>query len=352
MKKLSVIFAIILLFCLCGCQSAGSSDTSSPQEGNWDRERYESYFLAESDGVQIEENFVTFTDANGAEQKIAKGMQKVYNLYASFTTLWYEAGGQVAGCIGGDSAVEIYKEYIGRDITQDDSVTVLATNASGKRWSVETIIAGHPDLIICSTAMNGYATIAEPAQTAGIPVVAVDYDDFSDYLKWFKVFCHLTDNASLWESVALDALSQTLDVLERIPESEHPSYLSIFSGGTNLQGNLSTTVIGGMANLLGARNILEEFSIGDATKVDVNLEFVYAAQPNVILVQCHNDVADCKQMIVDAYGENPLWLALQAVQTDKVFYLPKTLFHNKPNRRFADAYRILAQILYPQVDFS
>ena len=41
---------------------------------------------------------VTFTDASGKESvTIKKNPENVVNLYASFTTLWYEAGGKVAG---------------------------------------------------------------------------------------------------------------------------------------------------------------------------------------------------------------------------------------------------------------
>ena len=40
------------------------------------------------------------------------------------------------------------------------------------------------------------------------------------------------------------------------------------------------------------------------------------------------------------------------MQNDKVYYLEKTLFHNKPNSRFAEAYQKLAEILYPDVEFS
>ena len=72
---------------------------------------------------------------------------------------------------------------IGRDITQDDGVTVVATSSSGKKWDVESIIALRPDLIICSTGLSGYSTIESPADAAGIPSIAVEYNDFSDYLK-------------------------------------------------------------------------------------------------------------------------------------------------------------------------
>ncbi len=54
----------------------------------------------------------------------------------------------------------------------------------------------------------------------------------------------------------------------------------------------------------------------------------------------------------DTYGSNPVWQSLNAVKNGKVFYLEKTLFHNKPNSRFAEAYQKLAEILYPDVNFS
>ena len=59
----------------------------------------------------------------------------------------------------------------------------MATSSSGKKWDVESIIALRPDLIICSTAMSGYSMIESPANVAGIPLIALEYNDFSDYLK-------------------------------------------------------------------------------------------------------------------------------------------------------------------------
>ena len=59
-----------------------------------------------------------------------------------------------------------------------------------------------------------------------------------------------------------------------------------------------------------------------------------------------------KEQVEQTYGSNPVWQSLKAVKDGKVFYLEKTLFHNKPNSRFAEAYQKLAEILYPDVAFS
>ena len=339
-------------------QNVRSAGAESASAGTDDKEalkaELKATFLKLADEVVVDDDSVTFQDASGdTPVTIRKNPQKVVNLYASFTTLWYEAGGTVVGCIGGSSSQELYKEYIGRDITEDAGMTIAATSSSGKKWDTETILALQPDLIICSTAMSGYSTIQAPAEAAGIPVIAMSYNDFSDYLKWFKVFCNLTGQPELWESVALKALDEVVEVLAEIPESDHPTVFSMFSGSESLQANTSSTVVGGMVNAMQAVNIVDGWdnSTG-AERLDINLETVFAANPDIIIVQCHAGADAAREQVEELYGDNAVWQSLKAVQNDKVYYLEKTLFHNKPNSRFAEAYQKLAEILYPDVEFS
>ena len=377
-KMLSLVLCVLMLagvFALASCgtngddtsdtsktsgcgESSGSAGAESSSAGTDDKEalkaELKATFLKLADEVVVDDDSVTFQDASGdTPVTIRKNPQKVVNLYASFTTLWYEAGGTVVGCIGGSSSQELYKEYIGRDITEDAGMTIAATSSSGKKWDTETILALQPDLIICSTAMSGYSTIQAPAEAAGIPVIAMSYNDFSDYLKWFKVFCNLTGQPELWESVALKALDEVVEVLAEIPESDHPTVFSMFSGSESLQANTSSTVVGGMVNAMQAVNIVDGWdnSTG-AERLDINLETVFAANPDIIIVQCHAGADAAREQVEELYGDNAVWQSLKAVQNDKVYYLEKTLFHNKPNSRFAEAYQKLAEILYPDVEFS
>lgn len=338
-----------------------SGETTAPQGGGEEpddslREQLRAQFLAEADKVVVTDDAVTFSDASvtdGGTITIAKNPEKTLNLYASFTTLWYEAGGTVIGCIGGSSSVELYREYIGRDITQDEGVTVVATSSAGKNWDVETIIEMNPDLIICSTAMSGYSTIQAPAAAAGIPLIAVSYDDFSDYLKWFKVFCNINGQPELWDSIAMKALDEVLDVLLEAPAEDNPTVFSMFSGSNSLQANTSNTVVGGMIDALNAVNIVDTWeNTTGAERLDINLETVFAANPDIIIVQCHAGAEAAQAQVEELYGDNPVWQSLDAVKNGRVYYLEKTLFHNKPNSRFAEAYQKLAEILYPDTAFS
>ena len=368
MKKL---FALLLCVCLllgaltaCTQPETPKPDTSDPtgepsddQKNNYaQKAALKAEFLKAADEVIINEDSVTFRDAtstDGSTVTIKKNPSRVVNLYASFTTLWYEAGGTIIGCIGGDSSKELYTECIGRDITKDEGMTVVATSSSGKKWDTEGIVSLKPDLIICSTAMSGYSTMEKPAKAAGIPVIAVSYDDFSDYLKWFKVFCHLSGNPELWNSIALKALDDVVEVLCEIPDGNAPRIFSMFANASKLEANTSSTVVGGMATAMKAVNIVDDWQNADgAQRLTINLETVYAANPDLIIVQCHAGTDAAKKQVEDTYGDNPVWLSLPAVKNGKVFYLEKSLFHNKPNSRFAEAYQKLAEILYPDADFS
>lgn len=347
---------------LCGCLMTVTALTLSCQSSNNDSDTPDNQsddkvsalrqeFLAEADKVVVNEDSVTFTDASGdgsTEITISKNPKKVVNLYASFTTLWYEAGGTVIGCIGGDSSVALYNEYIGRDITQDEGMTIAATSSSGKKWDTETIISLDPDLIICSTAMSGYSTIQAPAEAADIPLIAVSYNDFADYLKWFKIFCNLTGHPELWESVALKTLDEVVNVLASCPTENNPTVFAMFSGADSLQANTSNTVVGQMITMMNATNITDSWGdTSGAERLDINLETVFASDPDIIVVQCHAGTEAAMQQVEELYGSNPVWQSLTAVKEGKVYYLEKTLFHNKPNSRFAEAYEKLADILYP-----
>lgn len=223
-RLLCLILSLIFLLCPIGCSSPMPGEKAPTDD-------LRAEFLAGADQVEVTETSVIFPDASGREQvEIVKNPANVAILYASLTTLWYEAGGLASGCIGGSAATELYTEMIGRDITADEGVTVLAASPAPTKWDLETILVSKPDLIIVSTAMKGYATMAPAAEAASIPVIAVEYNDFSDYLKWFKVFCHLTGHTELWESVALAALDEVLQTLASVPDGEAPSVLALFGG--------------------------------------------------------------------------------------------------------------------------
>jgi ABC-type Fe3+-hydroxamate transport system substrate-binding protein len=342
MKKFIRICFVLLMVTVI---SAGCV-RSTVSERHMTEEELRAFFLEKAEAVEITENTVIFTDSSGERREIEKNPGRVIGLHASLTTLWYEAGGEVVGCIGTKSTKELYTEMIGRDITLDAGMTVVASSAAAKNWDTESIIAQDASLILCSTAMSGYTTVKGPASAAGIPVIAADYDDFSDYLKWFKVFTGLCGTEDRWEWAVEEILGEVVDLILSVPAESGVKVLSVFADSDSLSANTSSTVIGEMISMLGGINAAHSDAVNGAERIDINLEAVYAADPDVILVQCHTDRMTAEAQIDSILGDNPVWQSLDAVKGGRVYYLEKSLFHSKPNSRFAEAYRILWDIFY------
>ena len=330
MKKfLALSLALALIFSLAGCKNekeAENNDASSLT-----KDEIVARFLEKADEVVISDSSVTFTDGAGSEVTIEKNPQKTASLYNSLTTLWYEAGGSVTGAIGSEQAKALYIDTIGRDITEDEGVEVLATFTTPRKWNMENIIASSPDLFLVSTAMGGYDTLKGPAKAANIPVIAADYDDLSDYLKWFKVFSALTGNENLFNEVALKTLDEAADIIASAPKENNPTVFSMFATAKSIQANTRATVTGGMLNDLNAKNIVDTWENPEnSSRLTVNLESVYAADPDIIFVQCMSSIEEAEEMVEETFGSNPVWKSLRAVKEGNVHYLPKELFHNKP----------------------
>lgn len=355
-KVLSMLLAAVMLLSLAACGgntssvASGTQAESSEPEAVVNREVVE-YYFGKSNEVVVDEDSVTFTDASGRESvTVMKNPQKVALLYGSYTSLWYEAGGTAYMTVGGTS-IPLYEEQIGRDITKDEGVILAANGSSASSWDIEAMIALEPDLIICSTSMKGYATISGPAEAAGIPVVAVTYENVQDYLKWFKVFCNLNDKAELWDEVADKTAQGILDIIAKVPSDvEAPRVVSIAMYDTP-KLYTGASMNGAMIYELGAVNVADPDNDATAASFEFSMEDLYAADPDIIFMVETDRTGDSKANMEAKVSEDPVWNSLTAVKNGKVYVLEMGVYLNRPNHRFDEAYKGIAEYLYPDVEF-
>jgi len=349
-NRIALPLALSLLFSLAACGASPVSGAASPAENasGSAADGIAAAYLAKAEGVVVTEDAVLVADdGSGAEQTLRKNPGKVAVLYASLNCLWYEAGGEAALTIGGADAVALYKEQIGRDVTQDEGVKVAASSALASKWDVESILAERPDLIIASVGMKGYDTISGPAAAVGIPVIGIDYDGVADYLKWFKVFCNLNGRPELWDEVARQTVQGIADVVSAVPREPEPPRAAILLLSTDTLKAYGNGNVPGMAlRDLGGVNVFDPDPDSKSNLVEISLEDLYAFDPDVILFQERGEGAELADLFA-FFGDNPVWNELTAVRAGKVFPLSKGLFYNKANRRFKEAYEQMFSYLYP-----
>ena len=99
-----------------------------------------------------------------------------------------------------------------------------------------------------------------------------------------------------------------------------------------------------MLKEMGTYNIAEN---APALLDGLSFEEVLSEQPDFIFISTMG-----KEEAARAYMDSVLveesWQGLTAVQGGNYAYLPKELFQFKPNARWAEAYRYLAGLLYPE----
>lgn len=344
---------VTLLLALAMVLSLVSVNTTSVCAEELNNEVVE-YYFQKANEVEVTDTHVIFTDdGSGQVVSIEKDPQNVAILYGSLVCLWYEAGGTVPLTVGGTSAVALYEEQIGRDVTQDEGVKVVTESSSGTAWDVESILAERPDLIITSVGMKGYSTIEGPASAVGIPVIGIDYDGVQDYLKWFKVFCNLSGNAQLWEEVAERTATNIINVVSQVPaEADAPTAVILIYTSNTMKAYTSATLAGQILNELGGVNLVDPDATAEKSSVELSLEELYAMNPDYLFLNWYSTEGEMYEQLMAFVEGNPVWDALSAVKNDKFILLDKGLFFNKANRRYDESYLTMAQILYPDVDFA
>lgn len=344
MKK---IIATLIIVSTVFTLSCNDSEANEKVPQNMERKQItEEMFEHKANGVTVTEDSVSFTNYFGEKQTVRKNYERVISLYPSYTSLWYEAGGTLMG----RSHVPGIESQIPKEALEE-SVKVVATSISGSGVSIESIIESNPDLIIIGIPM-GQIDLAEPFSVANIDTIVVDYNDLSDYLMWYKVFCNINDRADLYDSVAKKTLEKVVAVLNKVPAEGNPRVLSLFAKFGMVQANLSGTTIGGTLDAMGVINIADVWDNPNmSSRLEMNIETILMEEPDIIIVQQPNSTEGMKT-IKELYGDNPLWNELKAVKNGKVYYLDAGLFHYKPHSKYSESYETLLKILYPSVSLA
>lgn len=277
-------------------------------------------------------NQVTFTEEEIKD--IADQNAKVAVLSGSYAEIWSLAGGK-PDVITEDA----YDE--GRQITMDDT-TVSA--GSLKNPNMEILLASDVKIAMLSADLEGQLAIREQLQDAGIKTVYISVETFEDYLKVLQFFTELTGRNDCYEEYGV-SVAETIDEQIARQDDSHPTvlFLRAYSSGVKAKGSDSMT--GEMLKALGCINIAD----GEQRLLnDLSMEVILETNPDYIFLTTMGEegpgLESAKAMLTD----NPAWNDLTAVQQGHYYILPQNMFHNKPNQRWGESYRILADILYPE----
>ena len=177
-------------------------------------------------------------------------------------------------------------------------------------------------------------------------MILIREDCYEDFLSIFRTLTGLTGREDLYQEYGE---GQKKGIEELIKASRSPGVLprvlfiragSAFSyvKAKRADDHFAARII----EDLGAVNVADEF---DALTDSLSLEVILKADPDKIIIVSQGD-EEASRAYVEHLFSSPGWRDVDAIKEGRVVFLPKDLFHFKPNGRWLDAYRMMEEVIY------
>lgn len=272
-----------------------------------------------------------FTDNLGNEVHPGSP-SKVAVLSGSLAEIWLLAGGELAAVT--------HEAYTDRQFEVPAETVDIGKLTSP---SVETMISLGVDFAVLSSELSEHRELSDTLENAGIKTAYIKVDSFPEYLSALKIFTSITGREDLYEKNGAEVEKQVKEVIASVPEGNKPTVLLLRSSSSSVHVKDSDSLTGAMLKDLGCENIADSGIFGDK----LSTEIILKSDPDYIFVTyMGSDESKARKMLEDTLMNNPAWSELTAVKNDRLIFLPKELFHYKPNAKWGEAYKQLAEILY------
>ena len=319
-KKLVYPLIVFCLFLFAACAPGGTEQSPSAS--------------------QQAQAFYTFTDDAGTQITLQEKPEKVAVLFSSFADVWRTAGGDVSITVG---------ESVERGFAEEG--VLLVDDGAGKTINQELLVSYEPDLVICSADIQAQAETAKLLNDAGIPAAQFRVESFEDYLHMLKICTDITENAQAYQTYGLDVeedIETLLSGLEQKTAAAEQKQILFVRAGSQFSSTKAKTAednfVCVMLKELGTYNIAENAPV---LLDGLSFEEVLISDPDYIFITTMGKEDAAKAYMEDLFQEDG-WKDLTAVKEKNYCYLPKDLFHFKPNARWGEAYQYLADLLYPE----
>lgn len=280
--------------------------------------------------------YASFTDSAGETIVLPEKPERVAVLFSSFAQLWQLAGGTVAVTVG---------ESVERGFVPEG--TPLVDDGAGKKIDLERLLIEEPDFVICSGDIAAQAETAKTLMELNIPAAQFVIESFSDFLDVLKICTAITGDEAAFERYGT-AQKQEIDTILTENSFESIDILFIRAGSSARSVKAKTSedhFAAEMLKELGTHNIADDSLLEDAVVSDtLSIEYILQEDPDYIFFTAMGDEEASRSFVQEMLQEDT-WKSLTAVKAGHYTFLEKELFHFKPNGRWAEAYKTLADLL-------
>ena len=293
-----------------------------------------------------EGKFYSFTDHMGREVKLDKVPTRVAILFSSYAEIWQIAGGSVAVTVA---------DSVERGFADSDSV-IVDGGAGHTTLDTELLVASSPDFVVGTADYPVQVAACELLAEQGIPTALFKVESFDGYLSVLRIFTDILGTDEKYTEFGADIRAKidsyrdaVSNYLENNPEKKRK--MLFIRAGSSARSTKAKRAEDHFACAM-----LEElglYNIADAAPVlldGLSVEEIVSADPEWIFVSMMGESEEAVKSNVASILSKDGYSSLDAVTGGRVEFLPKDLFHYKPNHRWAEAYRYLIEAVYPEVE--
>lgn len=284
------------------------------------------------------EIFCKVTDSAGREVVLAKKPKRIVVTSASFIEPIYEVGGKI----------------VGRPSSKNKSVELAKDAAEiGTVYQIDTekLLACEPDLVILNKGMNEkLSTILDENK---IPYVVADMKTYDAVKSSVFMFAEFTEQYEKALKLVEDMDAQIKDIVDHIPhEKKRVAILHGTAQGLSVQ--LAGSIAGNVVYMLGWENVASGMDAleGKADTAPYSLETLIEQNPEIIFVTSMGDIDEITASVKNMISENAAWQTIPAIQNNRLYFLPQSLFLLSPGVDYPEAVKYVARLIYPGVSFG
>lgn len=256
-------------------------------------------------------------------------------LNSSIADLFLLAGGSV------DITVQ---DSVDRGFVPDD--VLLADSASGMNINREILISGAPDLVLGSADSASHVKLKRFLDERGVDMILIKQDSFEDFLSVFRTLTEITGRSDLFVKYGLGQKDGIEAIIEECRGKEDKPCVLFVRAGSAFSSvrakRADDHFAAGIIEALGAANAAD---VNDVLTESLSLEAMITNDIDKILIVPQGDEEESISYMNSLFSR-PGWRDIKAVKEGEVHFLPKDLFHYKPNGRWAEAYAVMKEVLY------
>lgn len=280
--------------------------------------------------AESQDSFV-FTDDLSREVRVTSH-NRTASLIGSLAQIWMLSGGEVVACP--DDGWNDLNLNLAEDVVNLGKISKL---------SLEGLISSNPDFILASPNNNQQLSWKENFEGMNIPTAYLEVYDFDDYLHVLDIFTTINNSRDLYQKYGLDVDKEIKQILHN-KRTDSPKVLCMLASTQYFKAkNSQSSIMGAMLNDLGCINLADS---EESLLENLSIEYILKEDPEYIFITQRGDDEEGMKKYVQSYFEDhPLWKELSAVKNNNVYFMDKNLYNLKPNHRWAEAYRGLAEVL-------